>query len=129
MHNRRQLRQKDIGLPTGENEVPTDKQAIPAAIARGDTTIQREWKNLWSIDRRQLQIAREVRSKPARQKETISYLKAHCVGNTFHGQPALARDYGIAFDAFMPREFDCEVPTQIEASGPVTPRFQQQEHI
>jgi hypothetical protein len=39
MHNGRQLRQKDIGMLASQDKVPADKQAIAAAIARGDATI------------------------------------------------------------------------------------------
>ena len=85
------------------------------------------------VDRRnrraQRQIARKEGSKPTRQQKTIPRRQAHRLGNTFHGQPALARDDGLAFDAFMPWEFNREISTQIKATGPVSTRFQQQEHI
>src|ERR1700741_3526666 len=66
MNDRRQLRQKDIGTLTSEDEVPADKEAISPAIARGDHAIQGERKDRLSIDRRQSQITRKAGSKPTR---------------------------------------------------------------
>ena len=125
MHDRRQFRQKNIGMLTGKGEVPADKQAIPAAIARGDTTIQRERKNRPGIRRGQCQVTCKAGSKATRQEKTISRRKPHRLGNTFHGEPALAGDDRIAFDACMLWEFDSEVSTQIKTTGPVSTRFQQ----
>jgi hypothetical protein len=39
MDDGRQLRKKDIAMLANQDEVPADKEAMPAAIARCDATI------------------------------------------------------------------------------------------
>ncbi len=64
-----------------------------------------------------------------RQQEAIARLEVHRVGNALHGQPALTGDHGIAFDAVMLAEPNGPFATHVEATGHITARFQQRQHI
>lgn len=69
-----QFRQQNIGMRTAKNEVPSDKQAIPATIARGNTTIERERKIFAAWTGFNFRSLAKVRSEPTRQKKTIACL-------------------------------------------------------
>jgi hypothetical protein len=79
----RQLRERDIGRLTSKDEVPTDKQAIPAPIARGDPAIQGEQKNCVSISRRKRTASRtpftESQHWPDRLPKTEGHANEACL--------------------------------------------------
>ena len=113
----------------GEQEVPADQKEIAAAIARSDAAIPPGWKNREGVDRRQCQVAGKAERSPTRQHEAVPRLQAHRVGDAIHGQPTLAGNHGVAFDAFMLGELDGPFSTGIEAAGHIAARFQQRQHI
>ena len=114
---------------TGQGEVPADTEATPAAITRTNATIQRELKDRVSIDRGQGKIARKNERPPSGQQEAVARLEAHRIRNALHGQPALARDQRVAFDALVLAELDRPLSTQIKATAHVSAWVQQRQHI
>ena len=105
--------------------MPTDTKKISAAVMRGDATIPLGRINRQAVDGRQSQVACDTERPPPRQQEAISGPHPHRVGNAFHGEPALAGNDRVEFDAVMPAEPDRPVPTGIKATGRVTAQFQQ----
>src|SRR5580692_981180 len=53
----------------------------------------------------------------------------YCVGNSVYGQPALAGDHRVALDAFVLRELDGQLSTDIKAAGQVVAQLQQGKNI
>ena len=56
----------------GQDEVPADKKAIPAAIQRADATIPTVRKDRQGVNRRQAQVACQTEGPATRQQEAIA---------------------------------------------------------
>jgi hypothetical protein len=116
-------------MAAGKGKVPAGNKAVPAPVERVDAAIPLVRKNRTSVNRRQAQVARKAERPSTRQQEAISRLQKHRVGNAVDGQPTLAGNDRVALDAFMPWKLNRQVSTHIEATGRITARFQQRQHI
>ncbi len=94
-----------FGVIAGQGEEATGHKEIPA-IAPDDAAIPRRRKIGLGVDRRQCQVACQAEWPLPRRREAMARLQAHRAGNALDPEPALARDHGLEFDAFVPGELE-----------------------
>jgi hypothetical protein len=109
-------------MTAAKDEVPADQIATPAVIALEGSAIPQLREKRIEVDRATDRSVARQNDRPL-EKETVPRREENRIGNAFHGQPDLARDHGIAFDAFILGVPDGQVARHIVAAGRVAAWF------
>jgi hypothetical protein len=70
-----------------------------------------------------------VEGTAAGEEEAVACLEADGVGHAVKGEPALAGDEGVAFDAFMLGEADGPLPAHVKAAAHEAAGFEEGEDV
>jgi hypothetical protein len=68
------------------------------------------------VDRRQRQIRREAERQPSWQHDTVARREGHRIRNAFDGEPTVAGDDGITFNASMSWKLNSQISSQRKAT-------------
>src|SRR5581483_6481356 len=122
----RQQSEEHAGLVAADGEATADQKEIAAAIVRGDATESR-----WSEDRvgvywRDGEVAGETKGAAGGQHKAVALLDAHRIANVVDGEPAAARNDGVALDkALVASEPDGPRVAGVKAGRHVAAWFEQ----